>query len=108
MRGGGDDKLAGTRAGSFCPCNVRASPWGPGSSRPVASDGLPWTEYWSLQYQGRKRPVPDTWTGRTNKGYAPRLKEALLNREIIDVSAGRVSILDPLFAHWLRTDYFRW
>ncbi|MCL2781606.1 MAG: ATP-binding protein [Actinomycetia bacterium] len=36
-----------------------------------------------------------------------RLKEALLNREIIDVSAGRVSILDPLFAHWLRTDYFR-
>jgi len=32
----------------------------------------------------------------------------LLNREIIDVSAGRVSILDPLFAHWLRTDYFRW
>lgn len=36
-----------------------------------------------------------------------RMKEALEHREIIDVSGTRVEILDPIFKHWLRADYFR-
>jgi len=35
-----------------------------------------------------------------------RIKEALVNREIIDVEDGQPQILDPIFAHWLRTAYF--
>jgi len=35
-----------------------------------------------------------------------RIKEALIAREIIDVDGTGVQLLDPLFAHWLRTRYF--
>ncbi|MDR2962562.1 MAG: ATPase [Bacteroidales bacterium] len=34
------------------------------------------------------------------------VKNALVSREIIDISARSVDILDPLFALWLREDYF--
>ncbi|MCL1840188.1 MAG: hypothetical protein FWF75_00340 [Propionibacteriaceae bacterium] len=35
-----------------------------------------------------------------------RIRDALVNREIIDVEGGQIQILDPVFAHWLRTAYF--
>jgi len=35
-----------------------------------------------------------------------RIKEALVNREIIDVDDAGVHLLDPVFAHWLTTTYF--
>lgn len=34
-----------------------------------------------------------------------RIKEALVNREIIDVVGPDVQILDPLFVYWLRTEF---
>ena len=38
---------------------------------------------------------------------AVRVKGALQALEIIDVAGSAVQILDPVFAHWLRRDYFR-
>ena len=35
-----------------------------------------------------------------------RIKEALVNREIIDVDEGDIQFLDPVFEHWLATRYF--
>jgi len=35
-----------------------------------------------------------------------RIKEALVNREIIDVNGTATEILDPLFKNWLATTYF--
>jgi len=35
-----------------------------------------------------------------------RIKEMLTAREIIDVNGSDVQILDPVFKHWLVTDYF--
>jgi len=34
-----------------------------------------------------------------------RLRQALVDKEIIDVNAGTVSMLDPLYRNWLVTDY---
>jgi hypothetical protein len=36
-----------------------------------------------------------------------KIKNALISREIIDISAQKVSILDPIFELWLRTDFFQ-
>ncbi|MCL2465257.1 MAG: hypothetical protein FWF28_09350, partial [Micrococcales bacterium] len=33
-----------------------------------------------------------------------RIKEALINREIVDVDG--VTLLDPVFKHWLEVSYF--
>ena len=35
-----------------------------------------------------------------------KIKTALISREIIDISAHKVSILDPIFELWLREDFF--
>ena len=35
-----------------------------------------------------------------------RIKETLTAREIIDVNGSEVQILDPVFKHWLATDYY--
>ncbi len=35
-----------------------------------------------------------------------RMKVTLENREFIDIANGHIDTLDPLFAYWLRTDYF--
>jgi len=35
-----------------------------------------------------------------------RLKDSLVNKEIIDVNGGKVELLDPVFTHWLKTRYF--
>ena len=35
-----------------------------------------------------------------------RIKEALLKNEIIDITGRHIEILDPVFKHWLNTDYF--
>jgi len=34
-----------------------------------------------------------------------RMKAALAARELIDVTGSQVEVLDPVFAHWLRTRY---
>jgi C-terminal processing protease CtpA/Prc len=35
-----------------------------------------------------------------------RVKTALQAKEIIDIGAGRIAMLDPLFEYWLAKDYF--
>jgi len=35
-----------------------------------------------------------------------KIKNALISREIIDISANKVEILDPIFKLWLKEDYF--
>ncbi|MDR1013834.1 MAG: hypothetical protein LBL86_02470 [Coriobacteriales bacterium] len=35
-----------------------------------------------------------------------RIKEALREKEVIDISDGKVEILDPVFKHWLTCEYF--
>jgi AAA+ ATPase superfamily predicted ATPase len=35
-----------------------------------------------------------------------KIKNALISREIIDISAQKISILDPIFELWLREDFF--
>jgi uncharacterized protein len=35
-----------------------------------------------------------------------RLKRTLISKEIVDEDAGKVYILDPLFASWLKNNYF--
>ena len=37
----------------------------------------------------------------------PRIKNAMMKKEIIDDSAGKIEILDPVYAIWLRDHYFR-
>ena len=39
-------------------------------------------------------------------GNIGRVKTALLSKEIIDISAKKVEILDPIFKLWLKEDYF--
>jgi hypothetical protein len=39
-------------------------------------------------------------------GNVKRLKEALLAKEIIDVSGRKIELLDPMFKYWLQKDYF--
>jgi AAA+ ATPase superfamily predicted ATPase len=36
-----------------------------------------------------------------------KIKNALISREIIDISAQKVSILDPIFELWLKKDFFK-
>ena len=36
-----------------------------------------------------------------------RIKQALINKEIIDVTPERIELLDPVFGYWLINDYFR-
>ena len=36
-----------------------------------------------------------------------RIQKTLMNKEIIDISAKKVEILDPIFKLWLREDYFK-
>lgn len=36
-----------------------------------------------------------------------RIKDALISHEIIDISAKKVDILDPIFKLWLKEDYFK-
>jgi hypothetical protein len=35
-----------------------------------------------------------------------RIKKALLKKEIIDINGTQISILDPIYQHWLKTIYF--
>jgi len=35
-----------------------------------------------------------------------KIKNALISREIIDISAKKIEVLDPLFKLWLREDYY--
>ena len=37
----------------------------------------------------------------------PRIKSALIKKEIIDNRAGKIEILDPIYSIWLRDYYFR-
>ena len=37
----------------------------------------------------------------------PRIKEALINKEIIDVNGNEISFLDPMYKHWLKKYYFK-
>ena len=39
-------------------------------------------------------------------GNVTRIKETLISREIIDLDGDEIVLLDPVFAHWLRTVYF--
>lgn len=36
-----------------------------------------------------------------------RIKKTLENKEIIDIQAGKISILDPMYKSWLRTECFK-
>lgn len=36
-----------------------------------------------------------------------RIKQALINKEIIDIEAKQVSFLDPMYKHWLQKYYFK-
>lgn len=45
--------------------------------------------------------------GLGTSGNIMKIKKALIAREIIDIEAGKVSILDPLFREWLKNHYFR-
>ncbi|MBN1927705.1 MAG: ATP-binding protein [Prolixibacteraceae bacterium] len=36
-----------------------------------------------------------------------RVKKALENKEIIDIQAGKISLMDPMYKHWLKKDYFK-
>jgi len=36
-----------------------------------------------------------------------RIKKALLEREIIDITGDKINIQDPMFSHWLRKYYFK-
>lgn len=36
-----------------------------------------------------------------------RIKQALINKEIIDTSPGGIQLLDPVFGYWLKNDYFK-
>ena len=36
-----------------------------------------------------------------------RSKEALIKRDIIDNIAGKITLQDPIYAHWLKQTYFR-
>ncbi|GAP72027.1 hypothetical protein SAMD00024442_22_19 [Candidatus Symbiothrix dinenymphae] len=40
-------------------------------------------------------------------GNVIKIREALLSKEIIDVNAQRIVIQDPMFARWLKKDYFK-
>jgi hypothetical protein len=35
-----------------------------------------------------------------------KIKSALVSKEIIDIQAKQIEILDPVFKLWLREDYF--
>ena len=45
--------------------------------------------------------------GLGTSGNIMKIKKALMAREIIDIEAGKVMILDPLFRAWLKDHYFR-
>lgn len=45
--------------------------------------------------------------GLGTSGNIMKIKKALVSREVIDIDAGKVTILDPLFRAWLRDHYFR-
>ena len=36
-----------------------------------------------------------------------RIKKALENKEIIDIHKGVITLLDPMYKHWLRKDFFK-
>jgi hypothetical protein len=36
-----------------------------------------------------------------------RIKDALLSREIIDITAKNIEIQDPIFKLWLKEEYFK-
>lgn len=36
-----------------------------------------------------------------------RIRNALVEKEIIDTMGERIEFLDPMYAHWLRVHYFR-
>ena len=36
-----------------------------------------------------------------------RIKRALLEREIIDITGDKINIQDPMYSHWLRKYYFK-
>ncbi|MFN2396165.1 MAG: ATP-binding protein, partial [Bacteroidales bacterium] len=36
-----------------------------------------------------------------------RIKQALINKEIIDTSPGGIQLLDPVFGFWLKNEYFK-
>jgi len=36
-----------------------------------------------------------------------RVKKTLQNKEIIDIHKGKISLLDPMYKHWLQNDFFK-
>ncbi|HPS12220.1 MAG TPA: ATP-binding protein [Prolixibacteraceae bacterium] len=36
-----------------------------------------------------------------------RVKKTLINKEIIDIHKGNISLLDPMYKHWLQKDFFK-
>jgi len=36
-----------------------------------------------------------------------RVKKTLINKEIIDIHKGTISLLDPMYKHWLQKDFFK-
>lgn len=45
--------------------------------------------------------------GLGTSGNVMKIKKALVSKEIIDIAAGKISFLDPLYKIWLRDHYFR-
>jgi hypothetical protein len=45
--------------------------------------------------------------GLGTSGNIMKIKKALISREIIDIEAGKVFLIDPLFKAWLKNHYFR-
>lgn len=46
-------------------------------------------------------PIPDTLNY-----FNSRSKTALIKNDILDNKAGEISFLDPIYAYWLKTEYF--
>ena len=36
-----------------------------------------------------------------------RIKDALVNKEILDITGGQIEFLDPMYKHWLKDHYFK-
>jgi hypothetical protein len=45
--------------------------------------------------------------GIGTSGGVRRIKEALLKKEVLDMTGSKIEFLDPVYKYWLTTDYFR-
>ncbi len=56
---------------------------------------------------GQQGRLKDMWRRYGVRGFAiSRSKAALIKNDILDNKAGEISFQDPIYAYWLKTEYF--